>query len=86
MSYSAYVSKHNSNHEKDVIFFIILNDDGWHYVAVKQLTALLIGIMSKHWGDFYYLNCLHSFRRENKHKLYKKVCENKHFCNIVMSS
>ena len=32
------------------------------------------------------LNCLHLFRIKNKFKSHKKVCENKNFCNIVMSS
>ena len=33
----------------------------WHYLAVKKLRALLTGITFKHHGDFYCLNCLHSF-------------------------
>ena len=36
--------------------------EGWHYLAAKNLSALLHGITSKHRGDFYCLNCLHSFR------------------------
>ena len=58
----------------------------WHYLAVRKLSALLHGITSKHKGDFYCLNCLHSFRTENKLKYHKKVCENKDFCGIVMLS
>ena len=35
--YSAYVSKHNSNHEKQVILLIISNGEKqWHYLAVKN--------------------------------------------------
>ena len=64
--YFAYVSKHNSNCEKQVIFLIIPNGEGWHYLAVKKLSALLRRITSKHHSDFYCLNCLHSFARENK--------------------
>ena len=41
--------------------------DGWHYLAVKKLSTLLRGITLKH-GDFYCLNCLHSFRTESKLK------------------
>ena len=40
----------------------------------KKLSALLHGIISKHKGDFYCLNCLHSFRTENKLKYHEKVC------------
>ena len=53
--YPAYVSKYNSNQKKQ-----------WHYLAVKKLSALLRGITSKDPGDFYCLNCLHSFATEKK--------------------
>ena len=56
----------------------------WHYLAVKKLTALLYRKTSKHHGDFC-LNCLHSFRTENKLKSHNKVCKN-NFCGIVMPS
>ena len=46
---------------------------------VKNLSALLRGITSKHYGNFYYLNRLHSFRIKNKLELHKNVCENKDF-------
>ena len=42
--------------------------EGWHYLVVKKLSILLRGITSKHHGDFYCLNCLHSFRTEKKLK------------------
>ena len=45
----------------------------WHYLAVKELSALLRGITSKHYGDFYCLNCLHSFRSKNKLESHKKA-------------
>ena len=38
-----------------------------HYLVVKKLSALLYRITSKK-GDFYCLNCLNSFRTENKLK------------------
>ena len=37
-------------------------------------------------AEFYYLNCLHSFRTENKLISHEKVCKNKYFCGIVMAS
>ena len=58
--------------------------EGCHYLAVKKPSALLRGITSKNQGDFYCLNCLHSFAIENKRESHKKVCENKDFCNVVM--
>ena len=63
---------------------MIPNREGWHYLAVKKLSALLRGITSKHHNDFYNLNCLHSFVTEKKVQSHKRVCENKHFCNIIM--
>ena len=42
--------------------------------------------MSKHHGDFHSLNCLQSFATEKKRKSQKKVCENKGFCNVAMTS
>ena len=47
---------------------------------------MLRGLTSKHRDDFYCLNCLHSFRTENKLKSHEKVCKNKDFSGIVMSS
>ena len=50
----------------------------------KKLSALLKELTSKRDGDFYCLNCLHSFATENKCESHKKVCENKDLCNVVM--
>ena len=46
--------------------------EGWHYVGVKKLSALLKVIILKHDGSFYCLNYLHSFRTENKLKSHKR--------------
>ena len=59
--YPAYISKHYSNYEKQVIILMTPNGEGWYYLAVKKLSALLTGMTSKTHDDFYYLNCLHSF-------------------------
>ena len=70
--YSAYVSQHNSNHEKQIIFLMTPNGEGWHYLALKELSVLLRGITSKHHGDFYCLNCLYYFATENKRESHIK--------------
>ena len=61
--YPAYVSKNNSNREKQVVLIMILNEEKrewsealatwsaseeqqWHYLALKKLSALLRGITS----------------------------------------
>ena len=84
----AYILKHNSTPEKQIILLVTPNEEkeGWHYLVVKKLSASLHGITLKNKGDFYYLNCLHSFRTENKFKSHEKVCKNKDFCGIVMPS
>ena len=50
----------------------------WH----KKLSALFCEITSKHDGDFYCLNCLYSFRTENKLKEHENVCKNHDYCYI----
>ena len=79
--YHAYVLKHNSSREKQVIFFMISNGEKGrcHYLAVKTLSALLGEITSKHHTDFYCLNCLHSFATENKLELHKKIMQKQRF-------
>ena len=37
---------------------MIPNGEKQHYLAVKKLPVLSRGKMSKHYGDFYYMNCL----------------------------
>ena len=56
---------------------MIPNREGWYYLSVKKISALLKGVMAKHKGDFFCLNCLHSFRTENKLGYHKRVCEKK---------
>ena len=60
---------------------MIPNGEGLNYLAVKKLSVLLIGIASKHKGDFCCLNCLHSFRTMKKLESHKKVFKNKIFAN-----
>ena len=42
------------------------------------------GVTSKHHGDFYCTNYFHFFATETKLQSYKRVCERKDFCNIIM--
>ena len=73
-----YVSKHNTNHQKQVIFSWFQMEKDYIYCSKK--------IPAKHHGIFNSLTCLHSFATENKRESHKKVCKNKIFCNIVMPS
>ena len=86
---TTYFSKINLNYEKQMTILMIPNkerEERWHYLAVKKLSELLHGITSKHKGDFCCLNCLHSFRIENKLKSHEKVFKNKDFGGFVMPS
>ena len=78
----AYKSKCNLNRENQVILLMVTDGKKWHYLAAKKLPALFRGTASKHEGDFYCLNCLHSYRTENK-KL-KDVYDNHDYCYVEM--
>ena len=80
--YPAYVSKDNSNREKQYILLMISNGEKGHYLAVKKLSALLRGITSKNNRDFCFI--IISFRTKNKLECHRRACENKDFCSIIM--
>ena len=40
--------------------------------------------MSNHVGDFYCLNCLYSYRTEEKLEKHKDVCKNHDYCYMEM--
>ena len=51
--YPTYVSKHNSNHEKQIIILMIANGKGqWHNLVVKKLSVLVRGIKCIVWITF----------------------------------
>ena len=71
-----YKSKYNLMRDNEIILLMISNGENWHYLTVNSLPRLLRGISSNHDGDYYCLNCFHSYRTENKLKAHKKICEN----------
>ena len=52
----------------------------------KKISILLHKKISNHYGDFYCLNSLNSFRTEKKLKIHEKICKNKDFCGVEMPS
>ena len=65
---TAYVSENNLKHKKPSNSF---DDYWWLQMALsycKKLYVLLNEIILSHDGDFYCLNCFHSFRTKNKLK------------------
>ena len=76
---------------------MITDGEKWHYTALKSkqtedgficptksLSRLFKGITSNHNGDFYCLNCLHSFRTYNILKIHVELCEKNEFCKVKM--
>ena len=79
----AYKSIYNRKRENQVVLLMITNGEKWHYIAlksertddgfnrpIKDLSRLFRRVTSNHHGDFYCLNCLHSFRTDNPLKKY----------------
>ena len=93
----AYKSKYNRKRENQVVLLMITNGEEWHYIALKSerpddgfnrpirsLSRLFRGITSNHDGDFYCLNCLHSFRTDNALKRHERLCDNNDYCHVEM--
>ena len=45
---------------------------------------LLRGITGNNHGDFYCLNCLHSYTTKDRLKKHQKICENHEYCKLEM--
>ena len=76
--------RHNLTREKQIILLMITNGEKWHCLVVKNLSGLLRGVTSNHHGDFYCLNCFHSYSTKNKLEAHKKICENHDYCHVEM--
>ena len=86
-----YISKYNYKRDNQVILLWIADSDkrnnevkNWHYLAVRSIPRLLRGITSNHNGDFYCLNCFHSYTTEEKLKKQEKICKDHDFCHVKM--
>ena len=92
-----YKSEHNHTRKNQVVLLIITAGEKWHYTAlksersedgfyrpIKNLSRLFKGIMLNRKGDFYRLNCLHSFRTYNILKKHERLCENNDYCYVEM--
>ena len=61
---------------------MITDNEKWHYLAVKYISGLLRGITSNHDGNFYCLNCFHSYTTEKKLKNHQRICKDHNFCHV----
>ena len=81
----AYISKYNYKRTNQVILLVITDDsERWHYLSIRSLSALLGGISSSNNGDFYCLNCFHSYRTLKKLKKHERICNNHDYCHVDM--
>ena len=81
----AYTSKHNKKRDTQVNLLMIENDEGnWHYLAITTISGLLRGITLRNNGNFYCLNCFHSYSTENKLRKHEKICCDHKFCFLKM--
>ena len=60
------------------------DNENRHYLVVKSLSRLLRGITSNNNGDFYCLNCFHSYRTKETLKKHEKVCKDHDYCYVKM--
>ena len=73
----AYISKSNKTREHHPNLLMITDGtDKWHYIAIRSIPSLLRGVPSIHQGDYYCLNCFHSYRTESMLKKHKKISIN----------
>ena len=63
----------------------MITDGTSNYLAVKSISELLRGITSNHNGDFYCLNCFHSYTTERKLRKHQIICNDHDFCHLKMS-
>ena len=61
---------------------MITDKHRWHYITIKSISGLFRGIKSNNHGDFYCLNCFHSYRTEDKLKTHELVCNDHHHGKI----
>ena len=65
---------------------MITNREKWHQIFIKSIPGLFRGITSNNNGDFYCLNCFHSYRTENVLEKHELLCNNHNYCKIDFPS
>ena len=69
----AYKSVHNLECENQVILFMITVGE-MELSRCKKIVCFFFKITSIHVGDFFCVNCFHSFSIKNKLKKHENVC------------
>ena len=65
---------------------MITNREKWHYITIKSISGLFRRITSNNNGDFYCLNCFHSYRTENALKKHELICNDHNYCKVDFPS
>ena len=92
-----YTSKYNRKLENQVVLLMITDGEQWYCTALKSvrtddgfnrlirsLSRLFRGVTSNNHGDFYCLDCLHSFQTDNALKRHERLCDNNDYCHVEM--
>ena len=90
-------SKYSRKRENQIVLLRTTNGEQWHYIVLKivrrddgfnrpirSLSRLFREITANHHGEFYCLNCLHSFRTDNALKRDERLCGNNDYCHVEM--
>ena len=78
-------TKYNNERDNRVdLLMITAGSNNWHYLTVKSISGLLRRITSNHNGDFYCLNCFHSYKTEKKLRKHERICSDHDFCHLKM--
>ena len=77
-------SRYNLTYEEQIVLLMITDGEKWHYLTVKNLSGILRGITSTHYGGFHCSNCFRSYRTKSKLELHIKICENHDHCHVEM--
>ena len=81
----AYISKHKKTCNIHANLLMITDGYGnWHYLAIKSIPVLLRGLTSTHNGDYYCLNCFHSYRTQARLEKHERLCCNNDHSAIIM--
>ena len=64
----AYKSKYNKERENQVTLLMITDGKKMALSCSKKLSVLLRGVTSNHVGEFYCLNCFHSYSTDKNVK------------------
>ena len=83
-----------TNNKGNLGYFVVKTNEEWydisvninncHYLAIENISGLLRGITSNHNGDFYCLNCFHSYTTKEKLKKHERIRRDHYFYFVEM--